>query len=209
MVHPAHIALLRQLCVQRRKWISANEFEHAIAATNLLPGPASTQLAIFCAWRLAGAIGAVIGGLCFIVPGLIVILALAALFLTGHPPSWVRGAAAGAGAAVAAVAVSAARDLVPASWKRAGLQRAARARWCAYAAAGGAAAALAGPWLVLVLVTAGLLEVTVRARPAPHGPEPKAGWGVPLAIAARPRGACWHWRGSRSRSAPCPTAAGS
>ena len=42
---PAHIALLRELCVERRRWLDGEEFEDAIAATNLLPGPASTQLA--------------------------------------------------------------------------------------------------------------------------------------------------------------------
>ena len=51
---PAHIALLRELCVKRRGWLDDREFEDAIAATNLLPGPASTQLAIYCAWRLLG-----------------------------------------------------------------------------------------------------------------------------------------------------------
>ena len=51
---PAHIALLRQLCVDRRKWLDAEEFEDAIGACNLLPGPASTELAIFCAWRVRG-----------------------------------------------------------------------------------------------------------------------------------------------------------
>jgi hypothetical protein len=41
---PTHITLLRQLCVDRRRWIAGAEFEDGIAATNLLPGPASTQL---------------------------------------------------------------------------------------------------------------------------------------------------------------------
>ena len=54
---PAHIALLRELCVERDGWIGRHEFEDAIAACNLLPGPASTQLAIFCAWRVGGAAG--------------------------------------------------------------------------------------------------------------------------------------------------------
>src|SRR5262245_66439539 len=54
---PAHIALLRKLCVEQRGWLSAEEFEDGVAATNLLPGPASTQLAMFCAWRLAGPAG--------------------------------------------------------------------------------------------------------------------------------------------------------
>jgi chromate transporter len=99
---PAHIALLRRLCVDRRGWLDTREFEDAIAACNLLPGPASTQLAIYCAWRVRGWRGAVAGGIAFIVPGLIVILALSVLFLAGAPPAWVRGAGAGAGAAVAA-----------------------------------------------------------------------------------------------------------
>jgi chromate transporter len=116
---PAHIALLRRLCVQQNSWLSEAEFEDGIAATSLLPGPASTQLAIFCAWRLSGPIGAIVGGVCFIVPGLIIILALSALFLAHSPPAWVSGAAAGAGAAVPAVAVGAAIGLLPASWRRA------------------------------------------------------------------------------------------
>ncbi len=116
---PAHIALLRKLCVERNTWLSATEFEDGIAATSLLPGPASTQLAIFCAWRLAGLFGALVGGACFIVPGLIIILALSALFLAASSPDWVTGAAAGAGAAVPAVALGAAIGLMPASWRRA------------------------------------------------------------------------------------------
>src|SRR5437660_360302 len=97
---PAHIALLRQLCVERRGWIEPREFEDAIAACNLLPGPASTQLAIFCAWRLRGRLGALVGGICFIGPGLVLILGLAALFVAGSPPRWILAAGAGAGAVV-------------------------------------------------------------------------------------------------------------
>ncbi|QVI23629.1 chromate efflux transporter [Nocardia tengchongensis] len=159
---PTHIALLRRLCVEERKWLAPTEFEDAIAATNLLPGPASTQLAIYSAWRLRGTAGALVGGVCFIVPGLVVILGLAAFFLSGGVPRWALGAAAGAGAAVAAVAVHAGVGLAPASWQRAGTARAARLRWIGYLLAGGLAAALTGPWLVLVLVATGVLEVVVR-----------------------------------------------
>src|SRR5580692_2147060 len=102
---PTHIVLLRRMCVEERRWIQAKEFEDAIATTNLLPGPASTQLAIYCAWRLRGAVGAILGGLCFIVPGLILILGLSAVVLAHRPPGWVLGAAVGTGAAVPAVAL--------------------------------------------------------------------------------------------------------
>jgi chromate transporter len=158
---PTHIALLRELCVDRKKWLESREFEDAIAATNLLPGPASTQLSIFCAWRVRGVLGAIVGGLCFIVPGLLLIIGLAALFLTGSPPLWVRGAGAGAGAAVAAVAVNAGSGLLPASWRRLE-RRAQRLRWSLYLAIGLASAATIGPWLVLALLSCGVIEVAVR-----------------------------------------------
>src|ERR1700761_1559866 len=134
---PTHIKLLRDLCVQRRGWLDARAFEDAIAVCNLLPGPASTQLAIFCAWRLRGRAGALVGGAAFIVPGLIVILALAVLFLGTSPPLWVLGAGAGAGAAVPAVAIHAGAGLTGASWQR----RANSARWLCYLLAGAASAA--------------------------------------------------------------------
>jgi chromate transporter len=160
---PAHIALLRKLCVDREHWLDATEFEDAISACNLLPGPASTQLAIFCAWRVRGRLGALLGGAAFIVPGLIAILALSALFLAGAPPLWVKGIGAGAGAAVAAVAVQAGWALLVPSWTRAkpaGSSR--RIRWVLYLLAGGAAAAAIGPWLVLVLLGCGLTELAIR-----------------------------------------------
>jgi chromate transporter len=174
---PAHIALLRQLCVERRGWLDDREFEDAVAACNLLPGPASTQLAIFCAWRVRGRIGALTGGVAFIVPGLILILALAMLFLAGSPPLWVRGAGAGAGAAVAAVAVQAGTSLMPAGWRRAP-QYSSRLRWSLYLLAGGVAAATVGPWLVLVLLACGLVELAGQRRATPA-----ARVSVPLAVA--------------------------
>jgi len=162
---PAHIALLRKLCVGKRHWFNAAEFEDAIAACNLLPGPASTQLAIFSAWRVGGFWGAIVGGTAFIVPGLVAILALSALFLATSPPAWVLGAGAGAGAAVAAVAVRAGTDLLRPSWHRAP----ARGRWAIYALIGAASAATVGAWLVLVLLGCGLVEMTVRTSRSPGG----------------------------------------
>jgi chromate transporter len=171
---PAHIALLRKLCVQDRRWMDAQEFEDAIAACNLLPGPASTQLAIFCAWRVRGRAGALVGGAAFIIPGLIVILALAALFLEGDPPVWVKAAGAGAGAAVAAVAAQAATSLMPAGWKRAP-EHSSRMRWVAYLLLGAVAAATIGPWLVLLLIGCGLAEILAQRLPtAPRERRPAA-----------------------------------
>jgi chromate transporter len=125
-----------------------------------LPGPGSTQLSIFCAWRLRGVAGALVGGAGFVLPGLVAIIGLAAVFLASAPPQWVLGAGAGAGAAVAAVAVRAGLGLVPASWLRA--RDGHRRRWVLYALAGLISSALLGAWLVLVLIACGLLELAVR-----------------------------------------------
>lgn len=156
---PAHISLLRELVVDRRRWVGEKQFEDGIAAVNLLPGPASTQLAILTAWRTRGAAGALVGGASFVLPGLVLIVVLAALFL-GSPPDWIRGAGAGAGAAVAAVAVHAGLTLLVPAWRR--VAEAARWRFVGYALLGAAAAATLGPWLVLVLLGCGLVEVAWR-----------------------------------------------
>jgi len=139
-----------------------NDFEDAVAATNLLPGPASTQLAIFCAWRLGGAPGAIVGGACFIVPGLVLIIALSALFLARHPPGWILGAAAGAGAAVPAVALQAASALARGSLRRMGNRPPERVRWITYALGGAVIGSLEGSYLVPMLIGCGLVEVLVR-----------------------------------------------
>jgi chromate transporter len=166
--------------------MEAEEFEEAVATTNLLPGPASTQLAIYCAWRLRGAVGAILGGVCFIIPGLALILALSVVFLARHPPDWVLGTATGAGAAVPAVALKAAWSLVPASRDRMGTERAARLRWVLYALLGGGAAATVGPYLVLVLLTCGLTEIVVRrpGRPLASGSARSLVLGVVMHVAS-------------------------
>ena len=180
---PTHIALLRRLVVDQHHWIDAQEFEDAVAACNLLPGPASTQLCIFIARRLGGPRGAVVGGLGFILPAVIVIVVLSALFFGESPPAWVRGAGAGAGAAVAAVAGRAGIDLARPSLDR----TPSRARWAVYVALGLAAGALVGAYLVLVLLACGLLELGASGRLTERGRA--HGWGPIFAPAAAMVGA--------------------
>jgi chromate transporter len=190
---PAHINLLRQLCVDRRRWITATEFSDGLAAANLLPGPASTQLSIYCAWRLRGAVGAIVGGLGFILPGLVAILALSAVLLSGSPNRFIVGAAAGAGAAVAAVAVHAAWGLVPGSWQRVGPLWNRRLRWLAYLAAGAAAATVLGAWVVVVLIGSGVTEVVLARPRAPRPPRASGGSALlaPLGTVGGTAALCW------------------
>jgi chromate transporter len=175
---PAHVALLRELVVERRGWIGARAFEDANAACQLLPGPASTQLSIYCARRVAGTAGALAGGLAFILPGLLLTLAIAAVALQDDPPAWVTGF--GAGAAAAAVAVVAHAGLGLARSSLAGRERPALARAVAYLALGAAATVLVGPLVVLVLLACGLAELALRrgGRAAIHA------WPLALPLAA-------------------------
>jgi chromate transporter len=191
---PAHIVLLRRLVVDRRHWMDAREFEDANAACGLLPGPGSTQLAIFCAYRVGGPLGAIIGGLGFVLPAVVFVLLLSVVFFGHAPPLWIRGAGAGAGAAVAAVAVQAAFSLLVPSYRRVRATRARLARWSAYLVAAGAAAALIGPYLVLVLIGCGLVELALQRRPSVN---PGMHWAplaalAPRAVAVGGLGAlCW------------------
>jgi chromate transporter len=179
---PAHVVLLRRLMVDRRRWMDAREFEDANAACGLLPGPGSTQLAIFCAYRVGGPLGAIVGGLGFVLPAVALVLLLSVVFFGHAPPLWIRGAGAGAGAAVAAVAVHAALSLLVPSYQRVRQARARLARWSVYLAAAGAATALVGPYLVLVLIGCGLIELALQRRPLAA---PGMHWAPLAALAPR------------------------
>jgi chromate transporter len=144
--------------------MDAREFEDANAACGLLPGPASTQMAIFCAYRVAGPAGAIVGGLGFVLPAVVLILSLSTLFLAESPPEWVRGAGAGAAGAVPIVAVHAGLSLLRPSWAASQAHVGRRVRWLVYVAAGAASAAMAGPYVVVVLVGCGLLELVAEGR---------------------------------------------
>jgi chromate transporter len=160
---PAQVALLRELMVERRRWIDAREFEDANAATQLLPGPGGTQLAVYCARRAGGAAGMMLGGLAFILPGLLLVLAISAVALSESPPLWIRAVGAGGAAAVVAVVVRAGLQLGRSSLRT--HHGAARWRAIAYFALGVAATVAIGPGVVLVLVGCGLVELAWRRRP--------------------------------------------
>jgi chromate transporter len=153
---PAHVALLREAVVERRRWLQSREFEDAFAACQLLPGPASTQLSIYCGRRVAGTAGAFVGGLAFILPGLLLTLAIAAVALQDEPPDWIGAFGAGAAAAVVAVVAQAGLALVRSSFRG--------PRSVLYGIAGAAATVLIGPFVVIVLLACGLAELAGNRR---------------------------------------------
>jgi len=73
----AHIALMHNEVVKRRGWLSEQEFLDLVGAANIIPGPNSTEMAIHIGLRRAGWLGLIIGGLCFVSPAVIIVLALA------------------------------------------------------------------------------------------------------------------------------------
>ena len=73
----AHIALMRQEVVNRRKWLSEQEFLDLLGASNLIPGPTSTELAIYLGYTRAGPVGLLLAGGLFILPAMLLVLAFA------------------------------------------------------------------------------------------------------------------------------------
>jgi chromate transporter len=73
----AHIAMLEAEIVTRRQWLSQAQFLDLIGLTNLIPGPSSTELAIYIGYLRAGWWGLIIAGVCFIVPAMAIVWALA------------------------------------------------------------------------------------------------------------------------------------
>lgn len=76
----AHIAMMRDETVRRRQWLTDEEFMQMVGATNLIPGPNSTEMAMHIGLKRAGVRGLVAGGLSFIVPAVIIVGAIAWLY---------------------------------------------------------------------------------------------------------------------------------
>jgi len=77
----AHVALMRREIVERRRWIGERDFLQMFAACNLIPGPSSTELAIYLGYRLAGPLGLVLAGTLFIAPAMLIMLGIAMVYV--------------------------------------------------------------------------------------------------------------------------------
>ena len=73
----AHIAMMRDEVVERRRWMTDAEFLDLLAATNLIPGPNSTEMAIHVGYRRGGLPGLIVAGTCFILPACLIVGAIA------------------------------------------------------------------------------------------------------------------------------------
>ena len=101
------IAVMHRTLVDEHRWIGERRFLHALNYCMLLPGPEATQLAVYVGWLLNGAIGGVIAGVLFVLPGVVALLALSALYVGFGETAFVAGLFAGLAPAVVAVVVQA------------------------------------------------------------------------------------------------------
>src|SRR5207237_5518477 len=89
--------------VERRRWISKEEYVRGLALAQLAPGPLAAQLAIYLGWVRARLLGAALVSLAFVGPSFVMVLALAAVYLSYGGLAWMQGAFYGVGAAVIAI----------------------------------------------------------------------------------------------------------
>jgi chromate transporter len=90
----AHIALMREEAVRRRKWVSDDQFLDLLGASNLIPGPTATELAIYLGYVRSGWRGLILGGSLFILPAMLMTLGLAWAYVQyGSVPQavWILG----------------------------------------------------------------------------------------------------------------------
>src|SRR4051794_22826094 len=101
------IAVMQHKLVDEKRWIGQKRFLHALNYCMLLPGPEAQQLAIYIGWLLNGTLGGLIAGILFVLPGVVALLALSALYVGAGSTTFVTGLFAGLAPAVIAIVVQA------------------------------------------------------------------------------------------------------
>lgn len=146
----AHIAMMHDQVVRRRGWIDDQEFADLIAATNLIPGPNSTEMAVHVGRRVAGWRGLLVAGLCFILPSAAIVSGFAVLYArVGQAPD-ARALFAGISPVIIAIILQASWSLARGSLGRPALWAVAAAATLLSLAGANELVILAGGALVLV-----------------------------------------------------------
>ena len=154
----AQIDLMHREVVERRQWVDERSFLHALRLCTALPGPEAQQLACYLGYRLHGVRGAIASGGLFILPSLLLIIALSWMYMTLGETSIVTGIVRALGGAVIA--------LVVAAGLRMG-RKVVRTRWTLGIGVLAAAAMLLGTPFPILVVVGGLAGILIgRASPA-------------------------------------------
>ncbi len=144
----AHIAMMEEEVVRRRGWLSRQEFLDYLGATNLIPGPNSTELAIHIGLARGGWPGLIVAGASFILPAALIVTAIAWVYVTYGSLPGVAGVLDGVKPVVIAVVVQALMYLT---------HSAVKSTWLAAIAVLAIAATAAGAHELLVLLAAGVV----------------------------------------------------
>ncbi len=167
----AHVALMEGEIVRRRRWITPARFLDLLGAANLIPGPSSSELALYLGYERAGLAGLLVAGGCFILPATLMTGGLAWVYLRFGALPRVDGALHGIKPVIVAVVLQALRGLAPKAMKTRPL--------IAVGVLAGAAAAF-GVEPLAVLLGAGVAAVLAR-RPPPGDTAPAV---APLLLSA-------------------------
>jgi len=105
------IAILHEELVVRRRWLSERRFLHALNYCMVLPGPEAQQLATYIGWLMHRTWGGIVAGSLFVLPSLVILIALSWVYVTFGHVAWVAGVFYGIKPAVAAIVLQAAHRI--------------------------------------------------------------------------------------------------
>jgi chromate transporter len=101
----AHIAIMHNVLVEKKRWISNASFLHALSHCMILPGPEAQQLAIYIGWKLHGKRGGITAGTLFVLPSMFVLLALSVVYVRLGSLAWIAAMFSGLKPAVIALVI--------------------------------------------------------------------------------------------------------
>ena len=149
----AHIAMMEDEVVRRRKWMTREEFLDLLGATNLIPGPNSTEMAIHIGHRQAGWTGLVVAGVCFIAPATLIVTAFAWAYVRYRALPEVAGILYGVKPVIIVIVLQALYSLG---------RTALKTKFLAAIAVAGVALTFAGIHELLILVGGGVSAIAKR-----------------------------------------------
>jgi len=154
----ALVGYMQRDLVDQRKWIAKQDYVEGLAFSQLSPGPLAAQLAMYLGWVRAGALGATLTGLAFVLPSFLMVFALAALYIRFGGMSWIEGAFYGISAAVIAIIARSAYKLTKLTLAKDALL------WSIFAISA-AFTAVTRKENVLLFLGSGMLVLLIRAFP--------------------------------------------
>jgi len=169
----AHIALMRDECVTRRGWLTEQAFLDLIGATNIIPGPNSTEMAIHIGRLRGGGPGLLVAGACFILPAMLIVLIFAVGYVRFGALPELQAVFYGLKPVVLAIIIYAVVQLG---------RTAIRVTWHAVAAFAAVTASLLGSHELLTLAVCGAAGAVVHTTLRDRRRDARAGAWIPIAL---------------------------